>query len=143
MAIGQPRLATGYQRAALCARCHRAPPGFPDGGSDFIRFQSPNMARSRCFVESAGALDCTTCHNPHRNAATEAAGYERICLHCHGAQELTSIHKDQSTPSSRLIPGRPCPVDSSKGCLPCHMPSVPNVLPHTAYTDHFIRVRRD
>jgi hypothetical protein len=131
-AIARPKRAAGPQRDALCAQCHRAPRGFPDDVPDFVRFQSPTLARSRCYVESGGALDCVTCHNPHRDAATEPAAYEGICLSCHGSQA-----------GKPTIPARSCPVDAAKGCIRCHMPRVPEVIPHTAYTDHFIRVHRE
>jgi predicted CXXCH cytochrome family protein len=143
IAIAQPRRATGRQRAALCAQCHRAPPGIPDNVTDFIRFQSPNLERSRCFVESAGALDCTTCHNPHRDAAIDASSYEEICLSCHGGYAAKAHSPVPSRHDRMRVAARPCPVNRAERCLTCHMPRVPNVIPHTAYTDHWIRVRRD
>jgi tetratricopeptide (TPR) repeat protein len=144
-AVAQPRLATGRQRDTLCAQCHRAPRGFPDDVPDFIRFQSPTLARSRCFIESAGALDCITCHNPHRDAASEPAAYEGICLNCHGAHPGERSEKTPGPSRHResKVQARSCPIDRSKGCVGCHMPHIPNVIPHTAYTDHFIRVHRD
>ncbi len=143
MAIAQPRLATGEQRAALCAQCHDTPKDFPAEVPEIVRFQSPSLARSRCFVESRGALDCTTCHNPHRNAATKSSWYEGICLNCHGGNEMTGPPKAVPTEDAHSTSAHSCPVDAAKGCLACHMPKIPNVVPHAAYTDHFIRVRRD
>jgi hypothetical protein len=33
-------------------------------------------------------------------------------------------------------------VNSSTGCISCHMPKVQTDVPHTTFTDHVIRVDR-
>lgn len=141
-AIGRARLDGPSQRNALCADCHRAPSGAPPEGRDFVRFQSPNLAQSRCFTRSDGALECTTCHDPHRDAATSPAFYEAICLDCHGRDGSSTAPAGVTA----LPDGRrrvPCPVNQAEGCVSCHMPSVPEAIPNASYTDHFIRVHRD
>ena len=36
-----------------------------------------------------------------------------------------------------------CPVNPTAGCIGCHMPAVKDIVPHSTFTDHFIRVHRD
>ena len=36
-----------------------------------------------------------------------------------------------------------CPVNPATGCISCHMPTVKGVIPHSPFTDHFIRVHRE
>ena len=143
VAIAQPRLASGAQRGALCAQCHRAPRGTPADLPDFVRFQSPNLARSRCSIESDGKMDCITCHDPHRDAKTEHSFFEAICLNCHGEPGARNGRSDAATHESNQVPARSCSVNPTHGCVGCHMPRVSNVIPHTSYTDHFIRIRRN
>jgi tetratricopeptide (TPR) repeat protein len=180
-AIARPKIATGAERDALCAGCHRVSGEATESSLDLLRFQSPSLARSRCYTESHGALDCITCHNPHRDAETSPAYYESICLDCHAgsgprrpdvnrpssrlganvsplreSEDLTGeqpsapphgdpprTSQDRQPSAAAASPRSTCPVSPTWGCLTCHMPAVPNVVPHTSYTDHFIRVRED
>ena len=43
------------------------------------------MKKSRCFLESGGRLDCTSCHDPHELPAREERTefYRQQCLACH------------------------------------------------------------
>lgn len=139
LAIARPKIATGPQRDALCAGCHEGAGG-TDSSADLIRFQSPSLARSRCYTESYGALDCISCHNPHQNAETSPAFYESICLRCHTPTDAVS--KGPEPNGSPRLPQTECPVSPARDCLTCHMPPVAEVFPHTSYTDHFIRIRQ-
>ncbi len=130
LAIGQARMSGHAQKNAMCADCHRAPAGAQIESRDYVRFQSPNLVKSRCFTASNGALDCVTCHNPHKDAETSPAFYDKICLECHRAGPT----------AGQLIT---CPIEPTRGCVKCHMPSVPEAIPHATYTDHFIRVHRE
>jgi tetratricopeptide (TPR) repeat protein len=145
-AIIDPRLASCAQVVSLCARCHS-----PRGGSvsrddpSAVRFQGTTLTWSRCFLESQDTLDCITCHDPHRNAATSPAHYEAKCLSCHSGtrrsrreQSRSGLESSSHTPTASV-----CPVRPTEGCIGCHMPSVKNVVPHSSFTDHFIRVHRD
>ena len=87
-----------------------------------------------------------TCHDPHRNAAKSPAHYEKKCLSCHsGTRQPSAISVlDSDWKASSHTPARSvCPVNPQKDCIGCHMPSVKNVVPHSSFTDHFIRVHRD
>jgi tetratricopeptide (TPR) repeat protein len=135
LAIARPRLASAEQVTRLCAGCH-SPRGriVEPTDPDAVRFQGTTLTWSRCYQESRGALSCVTCHNPHHDADPSAARYEAKCLTCHAA-----------TPAPGPAPVRgvrrvPCPVNPSRDCLKCHMPSTTSAVPHTTFTDHHIRV---
>ena len=88
LAIARPSLASGARVVKICAQCH-SPRGKvvkPDDPLS-IRFQGATLTWSRCYTESKDKLDCVTCHDPHRNAITEAAHYETKCLVCHPGAE--------------------------------------------------------
>src|SRR5258707_15731318 len=67
------------------------------------------LRQSRCFLESAGALTCTTCHNPHRALRGQEAvrHYTVACLSCHAGAETKMPRDDQHSASS--------------DCAGCHM----------------------
>jgi hypothetical protein len=138
MAIAQPRLASAAQIVRLCGQCHQPPRGAALAPNDptIVRQQSLTMPRSRCYTESEGGLSCITCHNPHRDAETEATHYEAKCLACHGT---TLSAKDSRTQGRAAA----CPVNASSDCVSCHMPKVENPHEHTWFTDHHIRIHRD
>jgi Cytochrome c554 and c-prime len=147
LAIIDPRMASGSPIVALCAQCHSPRTGkvsFEDPSA--VRFPGTTLTWSRCFLESQNKFDCITCHDPHHNVATSASHYEAKCLSCHS----TTAHADQKHTQAELnyllrapTGSTTCPVNSSKGCIGCHMPLVKNVVPHSSFTDHFIRVHRE
>jgi tetratricopeptide (TPR) repeat protein len=146
-AIIDPRLASGSQVVSLCAECH-SPRGRTVSKDDpaSVRFQGTTLTWSRCFLESQDSLDCITCHDPHRNAAKSPAHYEEKCLSCHS--ETMRAARSERSHSNREGPPHTtahsvCPVNPKQNCIGCHMPSVKNVVPHSSFTDHFIRVHRD
>ena len=126
-AIGRPKLATAEQRMSICARCHAADGSTPPDNPEFARFQSTTLTYSRCYTESGGKLDCTTCHDPHKNAETSVEFYTNKCLGCHNPATATQ---------------KPCPVEPSRNCTSCHMPRVGDGVSHTPFADHHIRARR-
>ncbi len=147
-AIVNPSLVSGAAAVKLCAQCH-SPLGRTVERDDpgAVRFQATTLTWSRCFEASDDKLDCTTCHDPHRNADTTLTHYEAKCLACHSnasnrpAGELKSKTEEVRPPEGS---GRTsCPVNPANGCIGCHMPAVKDVVPHSTFTDHFIRVHRD
>jgi Flp pilus assembly protein TadD len=149
-AIGRPALVSGAPLVKLCGQCH-SPRGreVVRGEPAAVRFQAATLTWSRCFTESDNRLDCVTCHNPHRDAETKAEHYEAKCLACHAGTKTPAGRRERLR-GARLFPGQavtpawnPCPVNPLSGCLGCHMPSVQDAVPHSAFTDHFIRVHRD
>ncbi len=151
-AIGRPRLASGVRVVKICAECH-SPRGHEVARDDPMaaRFQGATLTWSRCFTESNDALDCTTCHDPHRNVSTSAAYYESKCLTCHsgkaeGAGEPRPKSSAERSRRALLVEAAghtTCPVNPTTGCVGCHMPAVKDIAPHALFTDHDIRVHRD
>ncbi len=146
-AIARPSMATGPEIVQLCSGCHN-PRGRDVLRDDPLaaRFQGATLTWSRCYSESDGALNCLTCHDPHRNASTSKEYYEARCLECHSrSQPPSEVARNRpGRRSLREVPTRTvCPVNPSNGCLGCHMPAVQGIVPHSTFTDHFIRVHKD
>jgi Tfp pilus assembly protein PilF len=84
------------------------------------------LHQSACFQKSDGALQCTTCHNPHATVATadRSAYYRQRCLTCHRADDC----RDE-------MQGHKPDAD----CAHCHMPKrrTQDVV-HVAMTEHKI-----
>ncbi|HEV3119005.1 MAG TPA: tetratricopeptide repeat protein [Gemmataceae bacterium] len=89
--------------------------------------QVEQMYASRCFRQSAAAMGCISCHDPHAlPEPTERVSYFRDrCLRCHASHPCTedmSVRREQQ--------------DS---CMACHMPRLATSdIAHTAITDHRI-----
>ena len=101
---------------------------------DAERFQIAGSAyrlrQSACFLKSAGALQCTSCHNPHEDTHAGALKetYDKACLKCHTGAFQTRISTGRHT--------------SQGGCAACHMPKRRTAdVVHVVMTDHRI-VRR-
>jgi predicted CXXCH cytochrome family protein len=88
------------------------------------------LRQSRCFRESAGKLECATCHDPHRIPRGEDAvrQYSSVCLQCHATSQTTA---------------HPAGVTATAAdCLTCHMPKRRvDDAPHVIMTDHLIQRR--
>jgi hypothetical protein len=81
------------------------------------------LMKSKCFLRSAGRLQCTTCHDPHTQigASESEAHYTRACRSCHGT----------SHSGSRMAMGN---------CVDCHMQKRRTEdAVHVVMTDHLIR----
>lgn len=147
-AIARPNLASGARVVKICAQCHspRGKTVSPDD-PNAVRFQGTTLTWSRCYTESNDALDCVTCHDPHRNAVTSFSHYEARCLSCHGVAadfaSLPAVKTRRNDLAASPRRGAPCPVNPKSGCISCHMPTVKDVIPHSPFTDHFIRVHRE
>lgn len=93
------------------------------------------MMQSACYIETLDTprpLECTTCHDPHEGFRVEGDAYfNTTCMSCHSGEELTAIDA-----------GQPLVVHSATAnCIECHMPPTDLIeAPHSAFTDHFIRV---
>jgi len=148
LAIARPALVSGASVVKICAQCH-SPRGkvvMPDDPTS-IRFQGTTLTWSRCYTESKDQLDCATCHDPHRNVSTTTTRYEAKCLVCHasGQTEEASNHKERLRrfALTEAPHATTCPVNPTTGCISCHMPTVKDIIPHSPFTDHFIRVHRE
>lgn len=90
------------------------------------------LRQSACFKGSAGALECLTCHDPHRNVPPEqsAKHYRAACLGCHGTATLGALHSGVAW------------FSPESDCVACHMPRrrTQDVV-HVTMTDHLIARR--
>ena len=93
------------------------------GHGDKFEFASApyRLRQSRCFLESRGALTCTTCHDPH-GQQTGIKRYAEVCRSCHpsaAASHVTRVSDD---------------------CVACHMPQRrPSDAIHVTIADHLIQ----
>jgi predicted CXXCH cytochrome family protein len=88
------------------------------------------LRQSRCFRESEGRLECSTCHDPHAIPRGQEAvrHYSRVCLQCH-ATLISGAH-----PAGVTATGA--------DCITCHMPRRRvDDAPHVIITDHLIQRR--
>ena len=82
VAIAQPGPHSGADVVSLCTGCHQ-PLGRTVTPIDPLvpRFPAAGPAPwSRCYTASGAAIDCLTCHDPHRDAKTSPSYYEQKCL---------------------------------------------------------------
>jgi len=83
------------------------------------------LRQSQCYLQSAGKLRCTTCHDPHDIPRGPAATvrYNGVCATCH---------------ADMLQRGGPHSAGSD--CIACHMPKrrTDDVV-HVVMTDHLIQ----
>jgi hypothetical protein len=148
MAIARPSVARGEPIVQLCGQCHdpRKVGTEPTPSlQTAIRFQASSLAWSRCYIESGKKLDCVTCHNPHRDAETNPLHYDARCLDCHAAPapRVRPAEGHDGPGRNEFSARTTCPVQPVSGCVSCHMPKGETPIPHSRFTDHFIRVRRD
>ncbi len=96
MAIISPAQGSGVGAIRLCSQCHalHQEMDVPRTDNYWARFQGNTLPWSRCFTESAGALDCMTCHDPHSNANHSKTDYEARCLNCHSASPTREASGD-------------------------------------------------
>jgi predicted CXXCH cytochrome family protein len=141
-AIAQRAGTESKWRLKNCATCHGSDGTIPPQDPEFVRLQGTTLTFSRCFKASQGRLDCTNCHNPHQSLETTLAYYEVQCLGCHGDSKPAAIGKASPKESTSHVTSR-CPVNPATGCIGCHMPKFENAAPHTAFTDHQIRIHRE
>jgi tetratricopeptide (TPR) repeat protein len=144
-AIVSPGAAPAEGRLRLCGQCHSYHQELPLPRTDpfWIRFQGTTLAWSRCYTDSAGALDCTTCHDPHHDADRAAAQPHTRCLSCHAGPPAAERKAPPQAPdrTAQVAPrGSTCPVNPAEGCVACHMPPFESKPLHATFTDHYIRV---
>ena len=89
------------------------------------------LQMSACFRKSNGALQCTTCHDPHDIPHGAEAGkvYNSACQRCHATEFHRVVASGRHT--------------ASTDCIGCHMPKrrTSDVV-HAIITDHYIQRRQ-
>ncbi len=91
--------------------------------------QQARMAMSRCFQKSS-EMQCTTCHNPHRQERGNAALFIERCLKCHEKAECEVVAKVGLAAEGR--------------CIDCHMPRrSDSMMPMQKKDDTFRPMLRD
>ena len=88
------------------------------------------LRQSKCFIESAGAMTCATCHDPHHAPRGEEAAqhYSKACRNCH-SQVIDGM----------IMAGK---HPQAAECVSCHMPSRrAEDAVHSVMVDHLIQRR--
>ncbi|HEU0122605.1 MAG TPA: tetratricopeptide repeat protein [Bryobacteraceae bacterium] len=92
---------------------------FTEGGGEdrmTVNGAGYGLLQSACFQRSA--MDCVTCHNPHKRQAGDAAHFTQVCRSCHSNTHEPARDK----------------------CIDCHMPKRRTEdAVHVVMTDHRIR----
>ena len=104
------------------------PGGFKDRFD--IAHGAYRLRQSQCYIQSAGKLRCTTCHDPHDIPRGPAAAthYNAVCEQCHGA----TLQRTAAGPHA-----------AGADCIACHMPKrrTDDVV-HVVMTDHWIQPQK-
>lgn len=90
------------------------------------------LQQSQCFIQSAGKLNCTSCHDPHKPLIDNSLDtYNAQCQSCHNSSNTTHLP----------LCGRKAKTTDHNNCVGCHLAkSGTTDIPHVRSTDHFIRV---
>ncbi len=125
-AIVNPRTLSNSRQIDVCAQCHAGFGEVHDPVPDdlLISNQVAALRKSQCYIQSRGALTCTTCHDPHRDSPKDDPRFIKSCLGCHNSKVANRAAL--------------CPVNQSDNCLKCHMPEARKGA--FAMVDHWIRV---
>ena len=97
------------------------------------------MKLSACFLETQSLnkpLQCTTCHDPHNGFRTKGPDiFNATCTSCHESQQLVSSFESKLDRENHA---------AESNCISCHMPKRDIIeAPHSAFTDHWIRIVKD
>ncbi len=97
------------------------------------------MKQSVCFLATQSLerpLECTTCHDPHSGFRDKGDEYfNATCRSCHETDELATKLRTSEAKARH---------SSTANCIGCHMPKKDIIeAPHSAFTDHLIRVVGD
>ncbi len=97
------------------------------GGQEFgFASHAERLQMSRCFQQSEGKMNCSSCHSPHeRLPENRSLFFNQKCQNCHGEKA------HQKACSAKA---------SNVNCISCHMQrGGTSDIPHVSSTDHWIR----
>lgn len=124
------------QRLDACAKCHsglreplQQPFAFQTGNllADFSKAayqpeeagtldvhgnQYGLLTASRCF-QLSDAMDCSTCHHPHRRERDNLKAFSTRCMNCHEGASFCKM-------------GAELGASITDNCIDCHMPRLPS-----------------
>jgi hypothetical protein len=104
------------------------------GDNDFgFASHAERLQLSQCFINSAGKMNCSTCHDAHASIPTVGKNefFSQKCLTCHAGNAHEIVCLELKT--KNLEPQK-------SNCLKCHMQtSGTNDIPHVSSTDHWIQ----
>ena len=123
-AIQNPKRLRAVQLNALCGGCHRQASDLDDdrdwSNGWNVRHEPSYLHRTACFRNSAGALSCVTCHDPHQPLKAAPSAYDAKCAGCHAkVRHTTDV--------------------GSRTCVGCHMPQV-SISANLKFTNHWIGI---
>ncbi len=130
LAIRNPGKLKAIEQLYFCGACHGIPPGSTAvytisrnmADPRIVRYPAQRLVLSRCYTETPGNLNCTSCHNPHENLPQSVQYFDSKCKSCHRTQG----------------PAPSCSA-ASKDCVQCHMPRATGFMTHSDFADHWIR----
>jgi len=104
------------------------------GDFDFgFASHAERLQLSKCFISSAGKMNCSTCHDAHTSIPVDGKStfFSQKCLSCHSNSEHETVCLELKSKNS----------DPQKSnCLKCHLQTAgTNDIPHVSSTDHWIR----
>jgi len=72
------------------------------------------MSESKCFTGS-NTMNCSTCHDPHKDATSNLSFYSQKCMGCHSEASHNFCPKADSLG-----------ISIKNNCIDCHMPKKPS-----------------
>ncbi len=116
-------------------------PEYKEENAFIMASHSERMQQSICYKatrnhQSFEALNCITCHNPHKSVQkTESQYFNKTCQSCHEESQ----NPDRAITVCKASKEHRAKADDN--CIDCHMPKSGSVdIPHVAIHDHNIRV---
>lgn len=107
-------------------------PRYDDSDENFIMASHVDRFKlSQCFVQSNGAFNCISCHNPHVSVReTATSQFNQTCSNCHSNKSELNLCSEDLEVREKV----------GDNCVSCHMPlSGAEDIPHVAVHDHWIR----
>lgn len=127
------------QRLDICAQCHSGSSGRILEGNSFSFLAGNNLneyaqnyntratedkldvhgnqygllLKSTCFKQTE-TMDCTTCHDPHKNQRSNFTYFNLKCMSCHNSNTVECKKSAADT------------LQEENNCIACHMPTTPS-----------------